>query len=181
MKKILIYGAILLIVSLIILVITGVFPQLNQLMKDNYGTIIKLSLLVVIALVVKTNYSALMKNENRQQWFVRYGIIFSFIGLMFFVIGFIKPAILHNFWNFALASLLIGVGCTLYSSLKFTCEHMEGFLPKITASFCLISIFYLSFLIGSKIQVEIFYTVGKIALILASLLALIVIVRRANA
>jgi hypothetical protein len=180
MKKILVLGSLILLICFIIVLFTGVFPTLNQHAKDNYGTIIKIFLLIIISLVVKTNYSALMKNENRNKWFVRYGIVFSFIGLMFFIIGFLKPTILHNFWNFGLASLLIGVGCTLYSSLKFTCEFMEGFLPKITASFCLISIFYLSFLIGSKIHVEIFYTIAKIVLAISSLLSLIVIVKRSN-
>ena len=154
--------------------ITGVF------IFSNYGLFLKIGLTGLLTILCTSTILSLLKNENKRLWYVRYGIVFSLIGFSFFIIGFIKTQILHDFWNFALASLLIGVGCTVYSSLKFTTQNMEGFLPKLSTFFALFSIFLLAFLVGSKLESNLLLKVSLITLSITTISAIVILARRAN-
>ncbi len=161
-------------ITVFLLGITGVF------IFSNYGLFLKIALTGLLTILCTSTIASLLKNENLRLWYVRYGIVFSLIGFSFFVIGFIKTQVLHDFWNFALASLLIGVGCTVYSSLKFTTKNMEGFLPKMSAFFALFSIFLLAFLVGSKLESNLLLKVSLITLSITTISAIVILARRAN-
>jgi hypothetical protein len=163
-----------------IAIIAFLFGISGMLIFSNYGLFLKIGLTGLLTILCTSTITSLLKNENKRLWYVRYGIVFSLIGFSFFTIGFIKAEILHDFWNFALASILIGVACTIYSSLKFTTRNMEGFLPKICTFFALFSIFLLAFLVGSKLESNVLLTTALISLSITTISTVVILARKAN-